>query len=526
MHPPRAKTGQGALASHRPPWTPFLILLAIAAAIMLVSDIDSAVTMVLAGTSLFVALAGAIQSVTSGLRPVAAGFYTFWFAWLGVGPAIQLTLGRVAWRDDRALTDPSLVRAALLLNCGALLAFWAGDRTARWRATTTPLSAPSVGLVRRSGLSLLTVATVVVGINAIQKLGLTTFFTTRQQRADALRAMGIALEGSGGAAYALYTILPAALSISLLLLGVLAVRRIWSGFAHIKISDLAAVTVGGLGCIIFANPFTQTRFITLTAVGSVLLALLAPRSTRAGLVYLTIGLIATLLVYPLADAFRHGWSTIRSLATETFVSADFDGFQQVINTVRFVGTYGHSDGGYTLSSLLFFVPRSMWEGKATPASLDIAQSAGYSFVNLSLPLHAELFLDFGVVGMVLCMFALGFGIARMDHAWLTATDSRLAMLVPFAAVAIVGLLRGPLGSMVPAFMPVVILVAAFSTVESKRQEKPAGRGGGSTSDMPLRSPREAAHRSRLINLESPGTRRPSPQPLLEMGNSASEQGRQ
>lgn len=448
------------------PWAVLLLLIASATAIVLVSDVESGVTMLLAGISVLVALGGAIQSVTAGLRPVAAAFYTFWFTWLGLAPAIQLTIGRVAWGDGRALTNPGLVQTALLLNCGALLAFWAGDNIARWRSKATDAPAPPMALVRRSVLPLLSIATVLVGINALRKLGLATMFTTRHQRNEVLQGAGISLELLGGVTYALYTILPAALSISLLLLAVLAVQRDWTGFSRVKVSEFAALTVGAVGCALFANPFTQTRFITLTAVGSLLIAVLAPRSTRAGVAYLIIGLLATLLVYPLADAFRHGRLTVQSLAVDTFARADFDGFQQVINTARFVATYGHSDGHYTLSSVLFFVPRSVWDGKATPASLDIAQSAGYNFLNLSLPLHAELFLDFGVIGMLLCMLALGFGIARMDHAWLTAKHSRRAMLVPFAAVAIIGFVRGPLGAMVPAFMPVIIVLSAFITTES------------------------------------------------------------
>mgnify|MGYP000956512521 CR=1 FL=1 len=454
---------------HRSLWGVFLILIAVAVVVTLTSGIGSGVTMLLVGSVLFVSLAGAIRSVTGGLRPVTAAFYMFWFAWLGVAPAVQLTLGRVAWGDARALTDPTLVQTALLLNCGGLLAFWLGENLARWRDRRAAASKRPDVVVRKYVLQLLSITAVIVGANAIRQIGLTTLFSTRQQRAEALRTSGISLESSGGVRYALYTILPSALSIGLLLLAVIAIRRNWTGPGHVKVSESAALTVGIIGCALFANPFTQTRFITLTAIGSVLIAVFMPRSTRAGITYLTIGLVAALLVYPLADAFRHGRTSLRAMSTETFATADFDGFQQVINTIRFVMLYGHSDGVYTLSSLLFFVPRAAWEGKATPASLDVAQSAGYSFTNLSLPLHAELYLDFGAIGMVLCMSAIGFGVSRLDHAWLTAQHSRLAMMVPFAAVAVIGFLRGPLGSIVPAFVPVLVIIAALLTTKSPNE---------------------------------------------------------
>ena len=74
---------------------------------------------------------------------------------------------------------------------------------------------------------------------------------------------------------------------------------------------------------------------------------------------------------------------------EAFATPDFDGFQQIVNAMVFSEDVGHSLGHYTSSALLFFVPRSLWEGKATPASIDVAEHRGYEFTNLSLPLPAE-----------------------------------------------------------------------------------------------------------------------------------------
>ena len=131
---------------------------------------------------------------------------------------------------------------------------------------------------------------------------------------------------------------------------------------------------------------------------------------------------------------------------------DFDGFQQVANSVLYVREIGHSLGHYTVSAFAYFIPRSWWEGKATPASLDVAGNRGYAFTNLSLPLHAELYIEFGLIGMAICMVAFGWLCASSDSSWLLGSASRLGLLAPVLSMAMLGILRGPLGSLAPVYL--------------------------------------------------------------------------
>lgn len=438
------------------PWALPLVLLGAAVVALLLRELSDPAALALAGLSAVIALSGAIQSAAHGLRPAAAAFYVFWFAWLGVGPIAQLTLGRVAWNDTRALADPAAVRLALVLTALAIAFFAIGDLATRaWARRPRPEARASIRPIVHG---IVVAALVVVGVNAVDVLGFDSLFASRNERGDALDAAGASLSDAGGAVYALYTVLPSGLAIAATLLGVYRLQLAWRGAARIRVIDLGLLLAGIAGIALFANPFSQTRFIALLALGSLVLAAMRPRSPRAGFAFLAVGIAATLLVYPLANVFRRGTLSLGGITANTFVSPDFDGFQQVVNTLSYVQTHGYAAGRHLLSAVLFFVPRSVWPDKATIASADVATHAGYSFTNLSLPIHAELYLQFGVVGLVVGMLLLGILASRVDSAWLLAPLSKWAMLAPLVSMAMFGILRGPLGAQVPAYLPAILIL--------------------------------------------------------------------
>ncbi len=170
-------------------------------------------------------------------------------------------------------------------------------------------------------------------------------------------------------------------------------------------------------------------------------------------------LMATLVIYPAANAFRSGTEIDRPQGFEFLATLDFDGFQQAINTVEFVEDRGHSFGSYSLSGALYFVPRAYWTGKELPASIDVATHRGYLFTNLSLPFHAEMYLDFGPIGMAVVLFLLASLGRRADVDWSSGVWSRAALLAPYASLASLSLIRGPVGASGPVYLTVFGLIA-------------------------------------------------------------------
>ena len=64
------------------------------------------------------------------------------------------------------------------------------------------------------------------------------------------------------------------------------------------------------------------------------------------------------------------------LGLDAYTTYDFDGFQQTVNSVYYAHVHGHTWGYHLVSALLFWVPRSIWKGKAFAAGNAVAASRG------------------------------------------------------------------------------------------------------------------------------------------------------
>ena len=92
---------------------------------------------------------------------------------------------------------------------------------------------------------------------------------------------------------------------------------------------------------------------------------------------------------------------------------DFDGFQSIVNIAIYIQESGFELGRNMASIVLFFIPRTLWD-KAEPLGPAAAEFMGYSFTNLSAPIYAELYADFGFLTLVAGMMLFGYGVKRCD----------------------------------------------------------------------------------------------------------------
>lgn len=454
-HPVVRKKDGGSIA-------PFLV--PAAALIVLapwVFGIPSVLSSILVAAQIVVTSYGVARSYYRGVRPVALIYFMFSLTWLGIGPAYQLSHGQMAWGDFTLLGDQTLVNMALLVNLLAPVAFLTGSEVGKRHRVGNIRSPATISRsVEPRFVWLYIAACVMLAPFAIQAAGgLGNMFETRSARSSAILSEGISVATSGGLRVALVSILPAALSVAAAVLASINARRDWEVGLFRRSSLLPLGASLGL-LVVFCNPFSNTRFIAILAFGSVAIILLRPISLNAGRLFALIAFFATAIIYPLADVFRHGLDASTSIesGTQAFASNDFDGFQQIANSVLYVEDQGHSWGHYIASALFYFVPRSIWSDKATPASIDVASNRGYYFTNLSLPFPAEVYLEYGFLGIALIMMALGYFCARSDNAWQSGKFTRLAMLAPILSVAMLGFMRGPLGSLAPVYVTAILLV--------------------------------------------------------------------
>ncbi len=168
--------------------------------------------------------------------------------------------------------------------------------------------------------------------------------------------------------------------------------------------------------LVYINPISSARYVFGTVWGSYLAPMNLFRTRMRTAVTMLAVVAAFILLFPLADAFRTDVASFQrpGFFEEYAGNGDYDSFGQVSNAIRVVGEKGATFGGQFLGVLLFFVPRSVWPSKPTDTGILLAQDRGYTFSNLSAPLWAEGYINFGFVGVIAVFLLLGIAVQRLD----------------------------------------------------------------------------------------------------------------
>jgi hypothetical protein len=117
-----------------------------------------------------------------------------------------------------------------------------------------------------------------------------------------------------------------------------------------------------------------------------------------------------------------------------------------------------------LSSLLFFIPRSMWNDKGTASCIQIAEFSGLHHTNISCPIILELYLNFWYLGVLFGGFFLGFLIARIDNFFTKQTAYKISIswIIYFQSISFLFLfLRG---SFISAFAYFVAWIISWLVI--------------------------------------------------------------
>lgn len=442
-------------------------------------EIENPFQALLAGLGLVLTSASIAVSLRNGFGPMLAFSSVFVMSWISIPAIYQLAHHEAAWNDSQVLDGGSLVTRALLLHALTQLAVLCGYKHAKSRIRPPSSVAVSNGSSRENSAdttvevarrlsiigALLVSVSVMMLFFVVRRVGsFATLFLPRDLYSKATTDLN--LSAAGGVLVTIVEIFPYTFAVSGTLLIVLAIRL----FAvHRHPVSMARVFWGLLGLVmtwIYANPIANTRFTALAMLGSIVLVIFYPRTKKAGWLIAGAFLVFVLLLYPLANLFNSslGLSQSNPLLGDSpfaaWATPDFDGFQQSINAFEYVDHRGHSYGIYILSAAFIFVPRSIWTTKATPASIDIAEERGYSFTNLSLPTNAEAYVEFGFLITIFLFFLVGWLFAFLDKKW--REDLRWAPLVAFAALAQIGIIRGPLGANTPVWI-FVLATLIFAT---------------------------------------------------------------
>lgn len=178
-----------------------------------------------------------------------------------------------------------------------------------------------------------------------------------------------------------------------------------------------------------------------------------------------IGMIAVFaIIFPIFQLFK--WYNLSDLINgnvkidnliNVYNNADFDAYSMFARAFLYVEKISITYGKQLFSSIFFFIPRSIWNTKAIPTGQLIAEAQNQWFTNLSCPLIAEGYMNFGYVGIIIYAVLIGIGIKYLDNLyWNKEKDIRIAIdfVYPFGIGLLIFLLRG-------AFHPVVVYTFSF-----------------------------------------------------------------
>jgi hypothetical protein len=142
-----------------------------------------------------------------------------------------------------------------------------------------------------------------------------------------------------------------------------------------------------------------------------------------------------MLLFPLIGLARYGFTRMNYLLEDpmtvfrnSFLAGDFDTYTSFCRTIQYVGDYGNTAGKQLMTVLLFFVPRSVWPGKAVGSGAFIYGQMRYEFTNISCPFIAEGYINFGFAGSMLFIGLLSWLIAVYDNTYWRAKT--LADILP------------------------------------------------------------------------------------------------
>ncbi len=178
-----------------------------------------------------------------------------------------------------------------------------------------------------------------------------------------------------------------------------------------------------------------------------------------------IGMIGVFAIaFPMFQLFK--WYNLTDLINgnveiknlmNVYNNADFDAYTMFSRAFLYVEDNSITYGKQLFSSIFFFIPRSIWSTKSIPSGQLIAEAQGQWFTNLSCPLIAEGYINFGYLGIVIYAFLIGIGIKYLDNLYWNKEKDTVTVIdfvYPFCIGLLIFLLRG-------AFHPVIVYTFSF-----------------------------------------------------------------
>ena len=238
---------------------------------------------------------------------------------------------------------------------------------------------------------------------------------------------------------------------------------------HGKPVDWLLLCMQGVALLIVCFPFGMARFkMAVIYIG--LLLIIFP-FLRKGSWFLWMMILGLVVIFPVINAFRrisfeevNLFETIINVLTsilDDFLEGDYDAYTMFMLTQEYVAEKGLSYGMQLVGVLFFFIPRSVWPTKPVGSGQTAAEFFNWGFTNLSCPLPAEGFINFGIIGVILFAFILSKAVKVLDDTFWERNNLGVKVVYIFIVPFLFFMMRGDLLSsfayLVGFSVPVVLL---------------------------------------------------------------------
>jgi hypothetical protein len=390
-----------------------------------------------------------------------ASFLSFFYVFMLLAAIIQTREGRFPWFG---FYTQELVDLSWWVTFFALLGFDLGYVVKKYRPFEFATIEEPKKVLSKNGVFLLLIVALFTSGFGILTLGFSSLFIARSELSE---IFNVSANGSTALAMALGTFfrVPSVFILLMIMNDLLekvkSKQYVGELTSQILVFFTLLLVVG-----IVNNPISTPRFWVGAIFLSLIISYMLAMTKRTGGQWLVLNLAVLLLAFPVMDLFRNSLDVdvFDSIAKidpryELLTSPDFDAFQQQINTVEVVDRNGPTYGLQLVSSLLFFVPRSVWHNKAESTGGVVAGKLGYTFLNLSEPLSAEFYIDAKLPGVILGMFLLGYTYRRIYHISMLKDNLSISFYCLFCSYQTY-FLRGSLMSVL-GYIVVALLLAFF-----------------------------------------------------------------
>lgn len=254
-----------------------------------------------------------------------------------------------------------------------------------------------------------------------------------------------------------------------------------------KCVKIPLVIYTGILFLLTNFPTSLARVVAAATFGGLFLILLPKLREQNGLFILLL-LVGILIIFPAINVFRRETldlgTAIDSLRDavlgipQGFNYEDYDAYSMFQRSLDYVSKYGPTHGKELLSSILFFVPRTLWPGKLYGSGTLIGEAAHLPWTRLSTPLPGEGVMNFGIAGVFIFAVLIAVLCRYIDSHYKQESLNGFHLLYPFILIFFFVIMRGELMSALSVtvgytvvYALLLVLISVIDWIAFKIQKK-------------------------------------------------------